>query len=160
MVCTHMADLDYGDLRVYPGNYDEYMTAATQARERLLADNAKKKAQIAELQSFVSRFSANASKSRQATSRARQIDKIKLEEVKASSRQNPFIRFEQDKKLFRNALEVEALTKGFDNGPLFKKVNLLLEVGEKLAVLGTNGVGKSTLLKTLVGDLDADQGHR
>ena len=118
MVCTHMADLDYGELRVYPGNYDEYMTAATQARERLLADNAKKKAQIADLQSFVSRFSANASKSRQATSRARQIDKIKLEEVKASSRQNPFIRFEQDKKLFRNALEVEALTKGFDEGPL------------------------------------------
>ncbi len=150
MVCTHMADLDYGELRVYPGNYDEYMTAATQARERLLADNAKKKAQIAELQSFVSRFSANASKSRQATSRARQIDKIKLEEVKASSRQNPFIRFEQDKKLFRNALEVEGLTKGFDNGPLFKNLNLLLEVGEKLAVLGTNGVGKSTLLKTPV----------
>lgn len=124
MVCTHMADLDYGELRVYPGNYDEYMTAATQARERLLADNAKKKAQIAELQSFVSRFSANASKSRQATSRARQIDKIKLEEVKASSRQNPFIRFEQDKKLFRNALEVEGLTKGFDNGPLFKNLDL------------------------------------
>ena len=156
MVCTHMADLDYGELRVYPGNYDEYMTAATQARERLLADNAKKKAQIAELQSFVSRFSANASKSRQATSRARQIDKIKLEEVKASSRQNPFIRFEQDKKLFRNALEVEGLTKGFDNGPLFKNLNLLLEVGEKLAVLGTNGVGKSTLLKTLVGDLQPE----
>lgn len=158
MVCTHMADLDYGELRVYPGNYDEYMTAATQARERLLADNAKKKAHIAELQSFVSRFSANASKSRQATSRARQIDKIKLEEVKASSRQNPFIRFEQDKKLFRNALEVEGLTKGFDNGPLFKNLNLLLEVGEKLAVLGTNGVGKSTLLKTLVGDLQPDSG--
>ncbi|MCV5655235.1 ABC-F family ATPase, partial [Escherichia coli] len=96
-------------------------------------------------QSFVSRFSANASKSRQATSRARQIDKIKLEEVKASSRQNPFIRFEQDKKLFRNALEVEALTKGFDEGPLFKTVNLLLEVGEKIAILGANGVGKSTM---------------
>lgn len=72
------------------------------------------------MQSFVSRFSANASKSRQQLLRARQIDKIKLEEVKASSRQNPFIRFEQDKKLFRNALEVEGLTKGFDNGPLFK----------------------------------------
>ncbi|WP_434642978.1 ABC-F family ATPase [Klebsiella sp. I138] len=158
MVCTHMADLDYGELRVYAGNYDDYMTAATQARERLLADNAKKKAQIADLQSFVSRFSANASKSRQATSRARQIDKIKLDEVKASSRQNPFIRFEQDKKLFRNALEVEALAKGFDNGPLFKGVNLLLEVGEKLAVLGTNGVGKSTLLKTLVGELEPTSG--
>ncbi|WP_121574649.1 ABC-F family ATPase [Brenneria alni] len=158
MVCTHMADLDYGELRIYPGNYDEYMTAATQSRERLLADNAKKKAQISELQSFVSRFSANASKSKQATSRARQIDKIQLEEVKASSRQNPFIRFEQDKKLFRNALEVEALAKGFDNGPLFSKLNLMVEVGEKVAILGTNGVGKSTLLKTLVGDVAPDSG--
>ncbi|MCS4270251.1 MULTISPECIES: ABC-F family ATPase [Raoultella] len=158
MVCTHMADLDYGELRVYAGNYDEYMTAATQARERLLSDNAKKKAQIADLQSFVSRFSANASKSRQATSRARQIDKIKLDEVKASSRQNPFMRFEQDKKLFRNALAVEELAKGFDNGPLFKKFNLLLEVGEKIAILGANGVGKTTMLKTLVGELTPDNG--
>ncbi|MFS2223397.1 ABC-F family ATPase [Pantoea sp. B65] len=158
MVCTHMADLDYGELRVYPGNYDEYMTAATQARERLLSDNAKKKAQINELQSFVSRFSANASKSRQATSRAKQIDKIKLDEVKASSRQNPFIRFEQEKKLFRNALELETLTKGFDNGPLFKNVNLLLEVGEKVAIIGPNGIGKTTFLKTLVGDLLPDNG--
>ncbi|MCX2957396.1 ABC-F family ATPase [Serratia symbiotica] len=158
MVCTHMADLDYGELRVYPGNYDEYITAATQARERLIADNAKKKAQINELQSFVSRFSANASKSKQATSRARQIDKIQLAEVKVSSRQNPFIRFEQDKKLFRNALEVEALSKGFDNGPLFSKLNLMVEVGEKVAVLGPNGIGKSTLLKTLVGDAPPDSG--
>lgn len=158
MVCTHMADLDYGELRVYPGNYDEYMTAATQARERLLSDNAKKKAQINELQSFVSRFSANASKSRQATSRAKQIDKIKLDEVKASSRQNPFIRFEQDKKLFRNALTLEAVTKGFDNGPLFKNVNMLLEVGEKLAILGPNGIGKTTLLKTLIGELLPENG--
>jgi len=158
MVCTHMADLDYGELRVYPGNYDEYMTAATQARERLISDNAKKKAQIADLQSFVSRFSANASKSRQATSRAKQIDKIKLDEVKASSRQNPYIRFDQDKKLFRNALEVEALTKGFDNGPLFSKLNLMVEVGEKVAILGANGIGKTTLLKTLVGELTPDSG--
>lgn len=159
MVCTHMADLDYGELRIYPGNYDEYMTAATQARERLLADNAKKKAQISELQSFVSRFSANASKSKQATSRARQIEKIQLEEVKASSRQNPFIRFEQDKKLFRNALVVENLTKGFDNVPLFKQLKLMVEVGEKVAILGTNGIGKSTLLKTLMGELNPDQGE-
>lgn len=158
MVCTHMADMDYGELRIYPGNYDDYMTASTQARERLLADNAKKKAQISELQSFVSRFSANASKSKQATSRARQIEKIKLEEVKASSRQNPFIRFEQDKKLFRNALVVENLTKGFDNGPLFKNLNLMVEVGEKVAILGTNGIGKTTLLKTLMGELAPEQG--
>ena len=82
------------------------------------------------------------------------IKPFKLDEVKASSRQNPFIRFEQDKKLFRNALEVEALAKGFENGPLFKNFNLLLEVGEKIAILGANGVGKTTMLKALVGELE------
>ena len=113
-VCTHMADIDYGELRIYPGNYDEYMFAATQARERLLSENAKKKSQIAELQQFVSRFSANASKAKQATSRAKRIDKIQLDEVKASSRQTPFIRFEQEKQLFRNALEMTSLSQGFE----------------------------------------------
>lgn len=147
-VCTHMADLDYGELRVYPGNYDEYMTAASQARDRLLADNAKKKAQIAELQTFVARFSANASKAKQATSRAKQIDKIKLDEVKASSRQNPFIRFEQTKELFRNALELENLSQGFDS-TLFAPFSGIFEVGERVAIIGENGVGKSTLLNTL-----------
>ena len=157
-VCTHMADLDYGELRVYPGNYDEYMTASTQARERLLSDNAKKKAQINELQSFVSRFSANASKAKQATSRARQIEKIKLEEVKPSSRKNPFIRFEQEKKLYRNALELENLSKGFDDQSLFTDLSMLLEVGERVAVIGPNGIGKTTLLRTLVHDLPPDSG--
>ncbi|MGL4433841.1 MAG: ABC-F family ATPase [Plesiomonas shigelloides] len=156
-VCTHMADLDYGELRLYPGNYDEYMMAATQARERLLADNAKKKAQLAELQSFVSRFSANASKAKQATSRARQMDKIKLEEVKASSRQNPFIRFDQEKPLFRNALEIENLAQGYDE-LLFSKLNLMVEVGERVAIIGQNGIGKSTLLHTLVGNMEPKQG--
>lgn len=160
MVCTHMADLDYGELRIYPGNYDEYMTASTQAREWLVADNAKKKAQIAELQSFVSRFSANASKSRQATSRARQIDKIKLDEIKASSRQNPFIRFEQEKKLFRNALQVEQVTQGFEAAsPLFRALNMMVEVGEKVAILGANGIGKTTLLRTLMGELAPQSGE-
>ena len=157
-VCTHMADLDYGELRVYPGNYDEYMTAATQARERILADNAKKKAQITELQSFVSRFSANASKASQATSRAKQIEKIQLTEVKLSSRQNPFIRFEQEKGLFRLALEAENLSKGYDGTPLFKGLNLMVEVGERIAIIGPNGIGKTTLLRTLVGDLAPDTG--
>ncbi len=126
-VCTHMADLDYGELRLFPGNYDEYMTAATQARERLLSDNAKKKAQIAELQQFVSRFSANASKAKQATSRARQIDKIQLDEVKPSSRVSPFIRFEQNKKLHRQAVTLENVTQGFDGTPLFKRLGLQIE---------------------------------
>ena len=157
-VCTHMADLDYGELRVYPGNYDEYMIAATQARERLQADNAKKKAQIAELQTFVSRFSANASKARQATSRAKQIEKIKLDEIKPSSRVNPFIRFDQTKKLHRLALEVEGISKGYGGEPLFQNLNLMVPVGERVAVIGPNGIGKSTLLKTLVGELEPDVG--
>ena len=157
-VCTHMADMDYGELRIYPGNYDEYMTAATMAREQLLANNDKKKAQIAELRTFVSRFSANASKAKQATSRARQIDKIQLDEVKPSSRKNPFIRFEQDKKLFRNALEIEDMGKGYDGQPLFGGLNLLAEVGERIAVIGPNGIGKTTLLRTLVNDLEPDNG--
>ncbi|MDD3609480.1 MAG: ABC-F family ATPase [Halothiobacillaceae bacterium] len=157
-VCTHMADIDYGELRVYPGNYDDYMIAATAARERLLADNAKKKAQIAELQSFVSRFSANASKARQATSRQKQIDKIKLEDVKPSSRQNPFIRFDQEKKLFRLAVEVEGLSKGYGADPLFSGLDLMVEVGERIAVIGPNGIGKTTLLRTLVGELAPDAG--
>ncbi|CAM2890677.1 ABC-F family ATPase [Vibrio mytili] len=156
-VCTHMADLDYGELRVYPGNYDEYMTAASQARERLLNDNAKKKAQIAELQTFVARFSANASKAKQATSRAKQIDKIKLDEVKASSRQNPFIRFEQSKELFRNALIVENLSQGFEND-LFANFDAIFEVGERVAIIGENGVGKTTLLNTLAGVLEPRTG--
>ncbi len=154
-VCTHMADLDYGELRIYPGNYDEYMTAASQVRERMYADNAKKKAQIAELQTFVSRFSANASKAKQATSRARQMEKIKLEDIKPSSRVNPYIRFEQDKKLFRLALEVEGLGKGYDETPLFEDLNLSIEVGERVAIIGPNGIGKTTLLRCLVGEEQA-----
>ena len=159
-VCTHMADLDYGELRIYPGNYDEYMTASTQVRERMQSDNAKKKAKIAELQAFVSRFSANASKAKQATSRARQMDKIKLDDIKPSSRVNPYIRFDEDKKLYRLALNVEGLEKGYgDDEPLFKKLDMMIEVGERVAIIGPNGIGKTTLLRTLVGDLEKDKGR-
>jgi len=157
-VCTHMADLDFGELRVYPGNYDQYMTASTQVRERMLANNAKKKEQIADLQSFVSRFSANASKARQATSRARQIEKIELEEVKPSSRVSPFIRFDQGKKLHRLALELEGLTHGYE-APLFTNLSLMVEAGERIAIIGPNGIGKSTLLRCLTGHLTPNKGN-
>ncbi|MFT5452987.1 MAG: ATPase subunit of ABC transporter with duplicated ATPase domains [Enterobacterales bacterium] len=157
-VCTHMADLDYCDLRLYPGNYDEYMMAATQLRERLLSDNAKKKAQITELQSFVSRFSANASKAKQATSRAKRIDKIELDEVKPSSRVSPFIRFTQKKQLYRQAFELKAVANGYDE-LLFKNLNLMLDVGSRLAVIGPNGVGKSTFLKTLTREVAVKEGE-
>ncbi len=158
-VCTHMADLDYGRVQLFPGNYDEYMTAATQVRERMYADNAKKKAKIADLQAFVSRFSANASKARQATSRARQLEKIELEDIKPSSRVNPFIRFEQDKPLRRLVLEVENLSKGFDEGPLFNNLTMNIEAGERVAIIGPNGIGKTTLARCLIKALEADNGE-
>ncbi len=157
-VCTHMADLDYGELRVYPGNYDDYMLASTQAREKLVHENAKKKAQIADLQAFVSRFSANASKAKQATSRARQIDKIKLEDIKPSSRVSPYIRFTQNKKLHRQAVTVEQLTKAFDK-PLFTDFSMQIEAGERVAIIGPNGAGKTTLLRCIYGDLQPDAGR-
>jgi ATPase subunit of ABC transporter with duplicated ATPase domains len=157
-VCTHMADLDYGALKVFPGNYDEYMIAATQARDLLVNENAKKKAQIAELQSFVSRFSANASKAKQATSRARQIEKIELNEIKPSSRQNPYIRFEQKNKLHRQAVTLIDLAKGFGGKPLFKNLNLQVDAGQRIAIIGPNGAGKTTLLRCMMGELPVDHG--
>ncbi len=157
-VCTHIADIDYGELRVYPGNYDNFMTASTQARERMQSENAKKSAQIADLKHFVSRFSANASKAKQATSRARQIEKIKLEDIKASSRVSPFIRFNQEKKLHRQALSLENLGHGFDNETLFNNGNLILDAGTRLAVIGENGVGKTTFLRCLMNEIVADNG--
>src|SRR6185437_8180790 len=109
-VCTHIADLDFQQLRVYPGNYDDFMLASVQARQRVEAANAKAQDRISDLQEFVRRFSANASKSRQATSRRRQIEKIKIEDIRPSSRQNPYILFEQGKKLYRSSVSVEDLS--------------------------------------------------
>ena len=157
-VCTHMADIDYGELRIYPGTYDDFMMASTQARERQQSENAKKKAQISELQQFVSRFSANASKAKQATSRAKQIDKIVLEDIKPSSRVSPFIRFTQEKKLHRQALILENLGHEYDKNVLFEKGNLILEAGSRLAVIGENGAGKTTFLRLLMAELKAKHG--
>ena len=159
-VCTHMADVDYGRITIYPGNYDDYMEASTMARAQLTKDNAKAKEKVAELQDFVRRFSANKSKARQATSRAKQIEKIKIEDIKPSSRQYPFIRFEFDdkEKLHRNALEVQKLSHGFDR-TLFNDLDLMIEAGERVAIIGENGAGKTTLLRCLMGDLKPNHGQ-
>ncbi|CAN5357662.1 ABC-F family ATPase [soil metagenome] len=159
MVCTHMADLDYRELRVYAGNYDDYMLASMQARERLMSANSKAKDRIQELQEFVARFAANKSKARQATSRAKQIDKINAEtvEVKPSSRQEPFMQFTQEKKLHRGAFELEGLTHGYAM-PLFKNFKMSVEAGEKIAIVGSNGVGKSTLLNIIAGTVKPQHG--
>ncbi|QET01571.1 MULTISPECIES: ABC-F family ATPase [Cupriavidus] len=148
-VCTHMADMDYGTLKVYPGNYDDYMEASMQARERQVAANARAKDRITELQDFVRRFSANKSKARQATSRLKQIDKIKVEDIKPSSRQNPFIRFEFEKKLHNLAVEAEGVTKSYDR-KILNDMSMAIQAGERVAIIGENGAGKTTLLRTLL----------
>jgi ATPase subunit of ABC transporter with duplicated ATPase domains len=156
-----MADMDYGTLKVYPGNYDDYMLASSQARAQQLSANAKAKDKVAELQDFVRRFSANKSKARQATSRAKQIEKIKVEDVKPSSRANPFVRFDGEKKLHRLAVEVQGISKTYDR-PIFKNFSIMVEAGEKIAIIGANGAGKTTLLRSVGGSdiagLEADSG--
>ncbi len=161
-VCTHMADLDYGRITIYPGNYDDFMEASALARERQQSANAKAKERIAELQNFVRRFSANASKARQATSRLKLIDKLRPEDVKPSSRQYPWIRFEFDdkEKLHRQAVEIDQISFGYTGSPrrIFDRFSLTLNGGDRLAIVGENGVGKSTLLKLLVGELQPAHG--
>ena len=154
-VCTHMADLDYGTITIYPGTYDDYMEASTMARERQSSANARAKDKIQDLQAFVRRFSANKSKAKQATSRMKLIDKLKPEDIKPSSRQYPWIRFDYDEKdkLHRLACQVDNISfayAGMDK-PLIKGFSIAIEAGEKVAIIGENGVGKTTLLKLLLG---------
>jgi ATPase subunit of ABC transporter with duplicated ATPase domains len=160
-VCTHTADLDFQQLKIYPGNYDDFMLASTQARARVEASNAKAKERISDLQEFVRRFSANASKARQATSRRRAIEKIKIEEIRPSSRQNPYIRFEQAKKLYRSTVNVDKLdfTYPGTTTPVLKGVSFNVEAGDRVAIIGANGIGKTTLMECIAGQLKPTAGN-
>ena len=161
-VCTHMADLDFGKITVYPGTYDDFMEASSQARQQQKNANDRAKERIAELQEFVRRFSANKSKAKQATSRMKLIDKLKPEDIKPSSRQYPWIRFEYDEKekLHRQAFEIENLSFAYEGGrTIFNNFDFSLNAGDRLAVIGENGVGKSTFLKLLVGALAPQHGE-
>jgi ATPase subunit of ABC transporter with duplicated ATPase domains len=156
-VCTHMADLDYGSINVFPGNYDYFMTAATAIQEKMQNDNAKKEAKIKELKHFVSRFSANASKSKQATSRQKQLEKISLDDIKPSSRITPYIHFIQDKAINKNAVVIKDVSKEYDK-ELYSGLNIIIESGDRVGITGQNGVGKTTLLKMLVGEEGVNSG--
>jgi ATPase subunit of ABC transporter with duplicated ATPase domains len=160
-VCTHIADLDFRQLKIYPGNYDDFMLASVQARQQVEAANAKAQDRISDLQEFVRRFSANASKSRQATSRKRQIEKIKIEDIRPSSRQNPYIRFEQGRKLYRSAVSVEDLSFGYPSSSVevLSNISFTVEAGERIAIIGPNGIGKTTLMRCLAGSLAPSAGR-
>jgi len=148
-VCTNIADLDYQEIRLFPGNYDDFMIANEIALEKLRRENARKETRISELKEFINRFGANASKARQATSRQKELDKIQLDELKPSSRVSPFIRFTPMNRLGEKVVEATELTKTYDI-TLFDKVNFTIGNNEKIAIIGTNGVGKTTLLKILL----------
>ncbi|EOQ88582.1 putative ABC transporter, ATP-binding protein YbiT [Leptospira yanagawae serovar Saopaulo str. Sao Paulo = ATCC 700523] len=160
-VATHIADLDYNTIRVFPGNYDDFMIAAEQTREQLVNDSKRAKEKIADLQEFVSRFSANASKSKQATSRQKMIEKIKADmvEVKPSSRVAPYIRFKAKRVLGKDVFEAVNISKSYDGKPVIKDFSISITKGEKVGIVGTNGVGKTTLLKMLLKKLEPDSGQ-
>nr|WP_294254766.1 ABC-F family ATPase [Propionivibrio sp.] len=161
-VCTHMADLDYGKITVYPGNYDDFMEASSMARQQQKNANDRAKERISELQDFVRRFSANKSKAKQATSRVKLIEKLRPEDVKPSSRQYPWIRFDFDEKdkLHRQAAEVEKLAFAYAGSErkIFSGFTFTLNAGDRVAVIGENGVGKSTFLKLMMGELQPQSG--
>jgi ATPase subunit of ABC transporter with duplicated ATPase domains len=154
-VVTHVADVDYQTITVYTGNYAEFVSAKYENRARAEAQNASAKKKIAELQSFVDRFGSHASKSKQAQSRVKQIEKLEVKELKRSSLVRPFIRFEFEKPSGRDVLRMEDVAKSFggkkDRKVVFERASLNLNRGDRVAVVGPNGIGKSTLLKLMVG---------
>lgn len=159
-ISTYIADLDYNTIRLFPGNYDDYMTASEMLKEQMVNENKRIKEKIADLQEFVNRFSANASKAKQATSRQKLIEKLKSQqvEIKPSSRVSPYIRFKMSKPLGKDVIFANNISKSYGNVKIFENVTLSIGKGEKVAIVGTNGVGKTTLIKCLMKQLEPDSG--
>ncbi len=157
-VCTHMVDIDFGQAKLYPGNYDFWRESSLLARKLMEDSNKKKEEKIKELEAFVARFSANASKSSQATSRKKSLEKIKLDEITPSSRRYPFIGFRSERTLGKDVLTVENLSASVDGKKIFENVSFIVNKNDKVALLGKNDLLKSTLLKVLAGELEPDTG--
>ncbi|MFA7077794.1 MAG: ATP-binding cassette domain-containing protein [Syntrophomonas sp.] len=158
-VCTHIADIDYGKIQLYVGNYDFWMESSQLALQQAKDANKKTEAKIKELQEFVQRFSANASKSKQATSRRRQLDKLVLEDIRPSSRRLPWIQFKQEREAGVNILTITGLTKNIDGEPVLQDLDLVVNRGDKIALIGDNELAKTTLLQILMGEMEADSGE-
>lgn len=158
IVCTHIADLDFGKIQVYVGNYD-FWYESSQLASRMASDaNKKKEEKIKELQAFIARFSANASKSKQATSRKKLLDKIELDDIRPSSRKYPFVGFTQDREVGNDLLRVEGITKTIDGVKVLDNVSFIVNKADKIAFVGRDEIAKTTLFKILMGELEADSG--
>ena len=157
-VCTHTADIDYGKIQLYAGNYDFWYESSQLMMRQMKEANRKKEEKIKELQEFIQRFSANASKSKQATSRKRALEKIELDEIKPSSRKYPYIDFRPNREIGNEVLTVENLTKTIDGVKVLDHISFILGREDKVALVGPNELAKTTLFKILSGEMEPDEG--
>ncbi len=157
-VCTHTADIDYGKIQLYAGNYDFWYESSQLLIKQMKEANKKKEEKIKELQEFISRFSANASKSKQATSRKRALEKIELDEIKPSSRKYPYIDFRPEREIGNEVLTVEHLSKTINGEKVLDDISFVVGHDDKIAFVGSNEIAKTTLFQILVGELEPDEG--
>lgn len=157
-VCTHIADVDFGKIQVYIGNYDFWYESSQLATQMAQDANKKKEEKIKELQAFIARFSANASKSKQATSRKKMLDNISLDDIKPSSRKYPYIAFTPEREIGNDLLRVEGLTKTIGDVKVLDNVSFIMNKDDKLALVGKDDIAKTTLLKILAGEMEPDEG--
>lgn len=157
-VCTHILDIDYEKIKLFIGNYDFWLESSELIQKQMRDSNKKKEDKIKELQDFIRRFSANASKSKQATSRKKLLEKIELDDLKVSSRKYPYIKFEVDRELGKDVLELKAISKTVDGKTVLKNLNLTINNGDKVAFVGKNELAITTLFKIIAGELQPDEG--
>ncbi len=157
-VCTHTADIDYGKIQLYAGNYDFWYESSQLLIKQMKEANKKKEEKIKELQEFISRFSANASKSKQATSRKRALEKIELDEIKPSSRKYPYIDFRPEREIGNEVLTVEHLSKTINGEKVLDDISFVVGHDDKIAFVGGNEIAKTTLFQILVGEMEPDEG--
>ena len=157
-VCTHILDIDYGKIRLYVGNYDFWLESSELIQKQMRDSNKKKEDKIKELQEFIRRFSANASKSKQATSRKKLLEKIELDDIVPSSRKYPYINFDMDRDLGRNVLILKGVSKTIDGVEVLKNLNLTINNGDKIAFVGKNELAKTTLFEIITGNMKPDSG--
>ena len=157
-VCTHIVDIDYGKVRMYVGNYDFWYESSQLMQNLIRSKNKRNEEKIAELQAFISRFSANKAKSKQATARRRLLDKLSVEEMPASSRRYPFVGFTQEREVGKDILFVTDVSKTVDGVKLLDKVSFIVNRGDKIAFVGENEVAQTTMFKILMGELEPDEG--